>query len=101
MSEQSEANGWRAWAVFWFCMTGAFFLIAAALARADLLDDQLAGHQAEMGKAQQQRTRLMQQTGETEAVILRLQGAIATLTELKTKQETEEKEDVETTEFGG
>ena len=65
----------------------AVTLLLATAAYADTTADALAGYQAEMQKAQQQAQKLQQDMVNTQAVILRLEGAIAALTALETEEE--------------
>ena len=54
----------------------------ASAAYGDTTADALAKYQAEHAKAQQQAQKLQQDMANTQAVILRLEGAIAALTEV-------------------
>ena len=66
----------------------SFFLLATA-AYGDTTADALAKYQAEHQKAQQQAQKLQQNMVNTQAVILRLEGAIAALTALEEEVQTE------------
>ena len=61
----------------------AVILLLATAAYADTTADALAKYQAEHQKAQQQAQKLQQDMANTQAVILRLEGAIAALTALE------------------
>ena len=71
-----------AWVLFVYALAGANWAFAEAQA------DALAKYQAEHQKAAQQAQELSQQLNNTQAVILRLEGAIAALTELEKANET-------------
>ena len=62
-------------------------LLLATATLGDTTADALANYQAEMQKAQQQAQKLQQDMANTQAVILRLEGAIAALTALETEEE--------------
>ena len=84
---------WRGWAVFGWSMAAFWFLFAVSQVGAADLQAELAKYQAEHQKAQQQAAQLQQDMVNTQAVILRLEGAIAALHNL---QKSKEKENVGT-----
>ena len=67
----------------------AIFLLLATAAHGDTAADALAKYQAEHQKAQQQAQKLQQDMVNTQAVILRLEGAIAALTALEEEVQDE------------
>ena len=72
-------------------------LLVVPSAYADTATDALAKYKAEHQKAQQQAQKLQQDMVNTQAVILRLEGAIAALTALETEPaEVDEPETEET-----
>ena len=66
----------------------AVTLLLTTAAYGDTTADALANYEAEMQKAQHQGQKLQQDMANTQAVILRLEGAIAALTALEKDDET-------------